>query len=142
MSAPRLGRPPGAKEVLAAATKQVHAGAATIEDPAGRQAYLTRIPEHRRILELVSVTTLTFASQSVGTTSAAQGVTLTNGGSAALTINSMQIGGTDPGDFAMPSDTCGSSLAVNASCTVNVTFTPTSCWEPHGHVDFYGQRHE
>jgi eukaryotic-like serine/threonine-protein kinase len=42
-----------AQEVLAAATKQVHAWAATIEDPAGRQAYLTRIPEHRRILELV-----------------------------------------------------------------------------------------
>lgn len=41
-----------AKEVLAAATRQVHAWAATIEDFAGRQAYLTRIPEHRRILEL------------------------------------------------------------------------------------------
>ena len=42
-----------ATEVLATATKQVYAWADTIEDPAGRQAYLTRIPEHRRILELV-----------------------------------------------------------------------------------------
>ena len=41
-----------AQEVLAAAKRQVHAWAATIEDPAGRQAYFTRIPEHRRILEL------------------------------------------------------------------------------------------
>ena len=51
---------------------------------------------------------------------------MTNGGTAALTINSIQITGTNPGDFGMPGNTCGSSLAVNASCTVNLTFTPTT----------------
>jgi hypothetical protein len=74
----------------------------------------------------LSAAALSFGSQSVGTTSAAQGVTLTNGGNAALTISSIQVIGTDPGDFKMPSNTCGSSLAANASCTVNVTFTPTT----------------
>ena len=74
----------------------------------------------------LSASSLSFGSQSVGTTSAAQGVTLTNGGNAPLTISSIQITGTDPGDFGMPSNTCGSSLGANASCTVNVTFAPTT----------------
>ena len=73
----------------------------------------------------LSPTSLTFGNQSVGTTSAAQIVTLTNGGSSALAINSIQITGTNPGDFA-ETTTCGSSLGVNASCTVNVTFTPAT----------------
>jgi len=74
----------------------------------------------------LSASSLSFGSQSVGTTSAAQGVTLTNGGNATLTISSIQVTGSDPGDFGMPGNTCGSSLAANASCTVNVTFAPTT----------------
>ncbi|MDR3676720.1 MAG: choice-of-anchor D domain-containing protein [Acidobacteriota bacterium] len=74
----------------------------------------------------LSATVLTFGSQSVGTTSAAQTVTLTNGGTSALTITSIQITGTNPGDFAMPGNTCGSSVAVNATCTVTITFVPTT----------------
>jgi FlaG/FlaF family flagellin (archaellin) len=74
----------------------------------------------------LSATVLTFGSQSVGTTSAPQSVTLTNGGSSSLTIGSIQITGTNPGDFALPTNTCVSSLAVNATCTVSVTFTPTT----------------
>ncbi len=74
----------------------------------------------------LSASALSFGSQTVGTTSAAQGVNLTNGGSGALTISNIQVTGTDPGDFGMPSNTCGSSLAANASCTVNVTFTPAA----------------
>ncbi|HEV2381082.1 MAG TPA: choice-of-anchor D domain-containing protein [Terriglobia bacterium] len=55
-----------------------------------------------------STTSLTFASQLVGTTSTAQTVTLTNTGNFAETNN------------------CGSSLAQNASCQISVTFTPQS----------------
>ncbi len=68
---------------------------------------------------------LTFASQTVNTTSAAQSVTLTNSGSAALSLTSVAISGTNGSDFAQ-TNTCGSSVNANASCTISVTFTPTA----------------
>ncbi|HXJ96314.1 MAG TPA: choice-of-anchor D domain-containing protein [Terriglobia bacterium] len=71
-----------------------------------------------------SPTSLTFASQTQGTTSAAQPITLTNNGSTALTITSISITGTNYLDFAQ-TNTCGTSVAAGANCTVNVTFTPT-----------------
>ena len=68
----------------------------------------------------LSPTSLTFASQNLGTTSAAQAVTLTNSGPGTLSITSIAASG----DYAQTNN-CGTSLAVNASCTINVTFTPT-----------------
>ncbi len=69
--------------------------------------------------------TLVFAAQAVGTTSAPRTVTLTNTGSASLTISGTSITGTNAGDFARTT-TCGSTLAAGASCTITVTFTPTA----------------
>jgi hypothetical protein len=75
----------------------------------------------------LSASTLTFGSQSVGTTSTPpQVVTLTNGGTSALSITSIQITGTNPGDFAITSNTCGSSLGINGTCTVSLDFAPTT----------------
>ena len=68
-------------------------------------------------------TTLTFGQQALGTTSAAQNVTLTNSGKATLTISSVGLTGTNAGDFG-ESNGCGATLAANASCQVGVTFTP------------------
>jgi len=68
---------------------------------------------------------VSFANQVVGTTSAAQSVTLGNSGTAAVTINGITIAGTNPGDFAQ-TNTCGGSVAVGGRCTINVTFTPTA----------------
>jgi hypothetical protein len=76
---------------------------------------------------------LTFAAQAVGTTSPAQNVTLTNLLSTTLTITSIAIGGTDPGDFAQ-TNTCGSSVAAGGSCTISVTFTPTADGSRTGNV--------
>ncbi len=64
---------------------------------------------------------IAFGSINVGSTSASQTATLKNTGTAAATIASI----TKTGDFAQ-TNTCGTSLAVNASCTVTVTFTPTA----------------
>jgi parallel beta-helix repeat protein len=64
---------------------------------------------------------LAFGSQAVGTTSAAQTVTVKNTGTAAAAISSVAAGG----DFAQ-TNTCGSSLAAGASCTASVTFTPSA----------------
>lgn len=76
----------------------------------------------------LSATSLSFSSQTVGTTSAAQTVTLTNSGNAALTINGIALGGTNAGDFAQTS-ACPinpSTLAAGANCTISVTFTPSA----------------
>ena len=68
----------------------------------------------------VSPTTLTFALQVVGTSSPSQPVTLGNTGNASLTINGI----TTPSGYTQ-TNTCGSSLAAGASCTINVIFAPT-----------------
>jgi hypothetical protein len=70
----------------------------------------------------VSPTSLTFALLPIGSVSAAQTVTLTNSGSTTLTISSI----TTTGEFAKSATTCGSSLGANSSCTISVTFNPTS----------------
>jgi hypothetical protein len=72
----------------------------------------------------LSPPSLTFNPQMIGTTSGSQPVTLTNTGNAVLTIKSIGIIGTNAGDFGQ-TNTCGASLAAAASCTINVTFTPT-----------------
>jgi hypothetical protein len=64
-------------------------------------------------------TSLTFATQLVGTTGPSQPVTLTNWGTQTLQIT----GGSISSDFGQ-TDNCSSNLAPGASCTINVTFTP------------------
>jgi chitodextrinase len=74
----------------------------------------------------LSPASLTFGTVARGVTSAAQGVTLTNSGTAVLTIASIAIGGANPTDFVIAAKTCGATLAPAASCTVNVAFRPTA----------------
>ena len=69
----------------------------------------------------LSSTSLTFSGQSVSTTSATQSVTLTNTGNGTLT--NLMV--TASGDFAQTNN-CGGSVDAFGSCTINVTFTPTS----------------
>ena len=73
----------------------------------------------------LSPASLTFAAQTVGTTSAAQTVTLTNLGTTAISISSISLTGTNGADFAQ-THTCGTSLAAGAKCTISVTFKPTA----------------
>jgi hypothetical protein len=64
---------------------------------------------------------LSFGSVAVGSTSAAQAVTVTNPGSTAASVSSITTSGT----FSQ-ANTCGSSIAAGSSCTVSVKFAPTS----------------
>jgi hypothetical protein len=57
----------------------------------------------------------------VGSPSTAQSVTLSNTGNETLTITSI----VPSGDFTQMNN-CGTSVAAGASCTINVTFTPTA----------------
>ncbi len=69
-----------------------------------------------------SPTSLSFGSVAVGSTSAAQTVTVTNpGGSAATGVS---VSAAAP--FAESNNTCGSSIAAGGSCTVSVTYSPTA----------------
>ncbi len=72
---------------------------------------------------------LTAASMSfttaVGTISAPQAATLTNTGAAFLSIFNISITGVSPNDYQQTNN-CGLLLAVGASCTISVTFTPAA----------------
>ena len=72
-----------------------------------------------------SPTSLTFPQEGVGSTSSAQSVTLSNTGNSSLSISSITITGINASDFVQ-TNTCGSSVAVGASCTISVTFTPSA----------------
>lgn len=69
---------------------------------------------------------MTFASQNIGTTSTGQTATMTNTGSAPLTVSAVALTGVDAGDYAITANGCTAPLAVNASCNVAVAFKPTA----------------
>src|SRR5690242_15089611 len=74
----------------------------------------------------LSPTSLNFAAQHTGTTSPAQTITATNTGTAALFFNNVATSG-ESLDFTLVDDQCiGTTLAPGASCTVSVTFAPTT----------------
>jgi hypothetical protein len=75
----------------------------------------------------LSASSLTFSAQLVGSTSAAQTITLTSSGEAALAITSI----TASAEF-QETNTCGSSVASGASCTISVTFAPTAAGSASG----------
>jgi hypothetical protein len=77
----------------------------------------------------LSTNTLTFGAQPVGTVSGAQFVYVYNNGTGPVTITSVTITGSNPGDYAITANTClgnGSQLAGGANCNVAVWFTPTA----------------
>jgi hypothetical protein len=75
---------------------------------------------------VVSLTaaSLSFGMQAVGTASGSRMVTLTNVGSAALSINSIFVTGANASQFVF-ANSCGTTLAVGASCTIHGHFAPT-----------------
>jgi trimeric autotransporter adhesin len=72
---------------------------------------------------------LSFATQAFGSTSAAQTVTVSNSGSAALTLSSLAISGANASDFALTSGanacTATTTLLPAATCAVYAVFAPT-----------------
>ena len=74
----------------------------------------------------VSPASLSYGNQGISSTSAAKKVTLTNNTGIAVTISSLVISGTNSGDFVQSATTCGKTLALNKSCTVSITFTPSA----------------
>lgn len=91
---------------------------------AGNIHTLPVIPDQTAILfnagAPVNLSPPTFAGQMVGTTSEPLSLKLTNG----PTPLSISVNVTPIGEFIQTND-CGLSLTANASCTINVTFSPT-----------------
>jgi hypothetical protein len=65
---------------------------------------------------------LTFSSQPVQTSSSAQTVTVTNSGSANLTVSNVSI----DGDFLETDNCTGIAIAPSGSCQISVTFSPST----------------
>jgi hypothetical protein len=80
----------------------------------------------------LSPTALAFPKTDVGVSGKPKTVTLTNTGASTLNISSI----VPSGDFAIQSATCGGTVAPNAKCAVNVTFTPTQAGSRTGSLTF------
>jgi hypothetical protein len=98
----------------------------------GRGVWQTPLATATTVLTTASVTpaALTFASQVFGTTSSALPVTLTNTGGLALVPGAIAISG----DFSETDNCQNTSVAAGASCTIQVTFTPTATGSRSGQM--------
>ena len=76
----------------------------------------------------LSPTSLTFSSTVVNTASATQSINLKNTGKSSLSLDGTGMGitisGTNASSYSQ-TNTCGTSVAASASCTIVVTFKPT-----------------
>lgn len=68
---------------------------------------------------------LQFSSQAVGTTSAAQQITLSNGGNTPLALHDVLVTGPQAADFTL-SHNCGNALGASSGCSIDVRFRPTA----------------
>jgi hypothetical protein len=78
---------------------------------------------------VLSTSSIDFGDQTVGKTSSARLVMLTNSGNEALAISDIEASA----DFAVASD-CPASLPAEGSCTLGVTFTPPAAGPAAGTV--------
>lgn len=119
VSATQLTAVVPASDVVASGTAQV-----TVTTPTpggGTSSALTFTINPAVPAAAVSGTNLAFGSIAEGSSSPGQTVTVTNSGTAILSIASIATSG----DFT-ETNTCGATLAVNGSCQISVILTPTT----------------
>src|SRR6266496_2975257 len=93
----------------------------TLNDGTFLDVPLTATGQSSKATAVISPTTLNFANQTVGTTSAPQTVTITNTGTAALTLNTITL----PTSFTTNSITLPYSIPTQQSLPVSVFYTPS-----------------
>jgi hypothetical protein len=91
----------------------------------GTTAFVLKIGPEDSPRLAVSSGSLDFGLQPIGVISAPRNVTLSNVGTASLTISSLSVTGANSGDFSL-SDSCDAVLTGGTQCTVGVTFSPGS----------------
>jgi hypothetical protein len=97
-------------------------GMLTVTDGAGTQTARLSGVGNAPATDTLAPPSLTFAQQTIGTTSAAQQVTLTNSGDVALTLIAASV---SAGDF-LATNNCGASLNAHSSCAIVVAFAPSA----------------
>jgi hypothetical protein len=85
---------------------------------------------------VASPTSLKFLNVTVGQTSSALNVTLTNKGTVPFAIDTIGVTGTYAAWFAQTND-CPASLAPGGSCTTGVTFTPSAAASRSAKLQIY-----
>jgi len=108
-------------------------GAVTIQDDAAGSPHAISLGGSGLGIAAVTLTppSLTFPSQPVGTSSSPQTVTLTNSGSATLSLNNVQVTGV----FGQTNN-CPATVAPGGNCAVDVTFTPGVAGSQSGTLTF------
>ena len=82
----------------------------------------------------LSPTSLTFASQSVGSSSTPQTITVTNTGGLGLSISSVSVSGS-----FLENDNCsGQEIVAGSTCTIQVLFVPTATGAAAGKITVTG----
>jgi FtsP/CotA-like multicopper oxidase with cupredoxin domain len=84
----------------------------------------------------ITPTSLAFGNQVLNVASAPKLITVTNTGNGTLNITNIALAGTNASQFAMNRSACGTTLASGVSCTISVTFTPTSTGNKTARVAF------
>jgi hypothetical protein len=67
---------------------------------------------------------LSFSQIAQGATEGPLAITVTNNGTGPLHVTSATFGGPNPNDFSQTNTCVGTPVAVNGTCTINVSFTP------------------
>jgi hypothetical protein len=99
------------------------AGSVTVTDSTGNVTTMAMLTGQGTLPGITaSPALLSFGSVTVNSTSSAQVITVTNNGTAALTISSVAA----TGDFAETNNCAGNSIAAGSSCVISVTMTPTT----------------
>lgn len=78
---------------------------------------------------------LSFGTWNVGAVSNTLITQLVNTGDQLMTINSISVTGANAADFSQ-TNTCGATLAVNANCSVSVTFKPAAAGDRTASLSF------
>jgi large repetitive protein len=107
----------------------VATGSLVATDDAGTQIAFLSGNGQTGPTDALSATALTFAAQAIGTTSAAQQVTVTNTGDSALTNIKVQV----TGDFAV-TNLCGISLPGHSTCALQVVYSPKAVGAERGQM--------
>ncbi len=92
----------------------------TYSSPNNKNAFVAKIAPSNEPAAALSPSSLGFAAQNVGTSSATQTVTVTNVGSQTLSISGISASA----GFA-ETDNCSTPLAPLGNCSISVTFMPT-----------------
>jgi len=89
-------------------------------------AYAVKLSPTAAVGVFTAPTSLNFGNQTVKTPSTPQTVQLANLTKSTLTNIVISFTGTNSADFTQGNSTCGTSLAVGATCNIVVIFTPTT----------------